>query len=146
MKNWFLNVILGSTQFARGMFLVSLLWRVRLDDIILKLFQRSRDWETRGGRTRPEGRTRPGILYCKNDFPIVYFMLLLLLLMLIFGNCVDHMLVNMSGLYKTLSFFDRKWLTIFWQSVDAILEDWNNYLTLNYQFTDYYLSVFQTWR
>ena len=43
------------TQFACGMFLVSLLWRMQLDDIILKRFQRSRDWETRGGRTRPEG-------------------------------------------------------------------------------------------
>ena len=48
------------------MFLVGLLWRMRLDDIILKLVQPSHDWETRGGRIRPEGGHAP-------VSPICYF-------------------------------------------------------------------------
>ena len=37
---------------------------MQLDDIILKLFQRSRDC---GGRTRPKGRIRPGLSYHKGN-------------------------------------------------------------------------------
>ena len=57
----------------------------------------------------------------------------------LFDKYLDHMLVKfeqnrMVPTIQKCELFDKKWLTLFWQSVEAILEDfcdWNNSLMLN---------------